>query len=83
LLNHLISLLDPVADIADNLASLQDLPRALSDVAIFKGAIEGLMDKMQALPPAPPPQIEIESVNSLKAKVSELRQSMESQDRSP
>jgi len=79
LLNHLISLLDPVADIADNLASLQDLPRALSDVAIFKGAIEGLMDKMQALPPAPPPQIEIESVNSLKSKVSELRQSMESQ----
>lgn len=76
LLKHLITLLGPIHDIADSLDSIRDLPRALSDVAIFKGVMDGLMTKLHDQPTAPARQHNAGSIENLKQYVGELERNL-------
>jgi hypothetical protein len=48
-MNHLISKLDDVSTISTYLQAYKDLPQALSDVQVFKVALEALMGKVPHL----------------------------------
>jgi len=74
LVNHLISRLDAVTNLADDLTGQQELPRALSDIAIFKGAMDGLVTKMRQAPPTPTSIPNDDQVNGV---IEELKQSIE------
>ncbi|RSH87058.1 hypothetical protein EHS25_003547 [Saitozyma podzolica] len=82
LMNHLISKLDDVSTISTYLQAYKDLPQALSDVQVFKVALEALMGKVphlasaQTAQPTAPLQLQAGSGEDSSSKMLESLESV-------
>jgi hypothetical protein len=81
-MNHLISKLDDVSTISTYLQAYKDLPQALSDVQVFKVALEALMGKVphlasaQTAQPTAPLQLQAGSGEDSSSKMLESLESV-------